>query len=214
MIFVFLLLYQSLEKLIYRGEGRDIEQYNLKIKNRSVSSPRKGEVLINNMMDFNVLSRNKIPGQRFYLTKEGLEKIKKEYQILRSIKLSKTKGETPQFLHSDELNPEYFDFQDNMSLLETRIIDLKYIIENAELIKAPPKAKQNTIQLGAKVLVDVDGQKDEFIIVGTLESNPSLGMISNESPVGRAFLGHKVGENIVISSPIKTYYKIKKIRYS
>ncbi len=164
-------------------------------------------------MDLNILSKNKISGKRFYLTKEGLEKIKKDYQNLRLIKSSKTKGETPQFLHSDELNPEYIDFQDDMSLLETRIADLKYIIENAELIKYPPKGKQDTVQLGAKILVEIDDQKDEFVIVGTLEANPSLGMISNESPVGRTLLGHKVGDEVIISSPIKTHYKIKKIKY-
>jgi len=165
-------------------------------------------------MDFTPLSQNKISGKQFYLTKEGLEKIKKEYEFLKYVKLSKTKGETPQFLHSDELNPEYIDFQDDMSLLETKLADLKYILENSRLIEPPPKNKQNIVQLGAKVLVDIDGQKDEFIILGTLEANPSLGRISNESPVGRALLGRKIGEEIVISSPIKTHYKIKKIKYS
>ena len=71
------------------------------------------------------------------------------------------------------------------------------------------------IGLGAKVIVEIDHEaKDEFTIVGTLEANPALGNISNESPVGKALLGHKVGEEIIISSPIKTFYKIKKIKYS
>ena len=69
------------------------------------------------------------------------------------------------------------------------------------------------VDLGAKVKIDIAGKKDEFMIVGTLEANPSLGKISNESPVGRALLGHKVGDEIVVSSPMKTTYKIKKIKY-
>ena len=67
--------------------------------------------------------------------------------------------------------------------------------------------------MGAKVKIDVDGQKDEFLLVGTLEANPALGKISNESPVGRALLGHKVGDEIVVPSPIKITYKVKNIKY-
>jgi transcription elongation factor GreA len=64
------------------------------------------------------------------------------------------------------------------------------------------------------VFLDIDGETDEFRIVGSVEANPSLGLISNESPVGKALLGRRVGEEVIISSPIKTRYKIKKIRYS
>jgi len=151
--------------------------------------------------------------KKFYLTKKGLEKIKKEYQDLKNLKLSKTKGEVPKIWHSEDLNPEYLSFQEDLSFLELRIVDLEYILKNARLISRPPKEKQNIINLGARVLVEVDGQSDEFQIVGTLEANPTIGKISNESPVGRALLGHKVGDAVVISSPIQTVYKIRKIKY-
>ena len=72
---------------------------------------------------------------------------------------------------------------------------------------------QNIVNLGATVLVEVDGQNDEFMIVGSLEANPAIGKISNESPVGRMLLGHRVGDEVVVSSPIQTVYKIKKIKY-
>lgn len=167
------------------------------------------------MKDYsNLLPKNKISGQKFYLTREGLENIKKEYQNLKEIKLFKVKGEMPQFLHSDDLDPEYLTLQDDLSLLDAKIADLKYIVENTELIKTPPKKKQNIVQIGAEVFLEIDGQEDKFKIVGTLEANPSLGLISNESPVGRALLGYRVGDEVVISSPIKTHYKIKKIKYS
>jgi len=151
--------------------------------------------------------------KKFYLTKEGLEKIKKEYRDLKNLKLSKTKGEVPKIWHSEDLNPEYLSFQEDLSFLETRLVELEYILKNAQLIKPPLKEKQKVINLGARVLVEVDGQNDEFTIVGTLEANPAIGKISNESPVGRALLGHKVGDAVVISSPIQTVYKIKKIKY-
>jgi len=151
--------------------------------------------------------------KKFYLTKEGLEKIKKEYRDLKNLKLSKTKGEIPKIWHSEDLNPEYLSFQEDLSFLETRIAELKNILKNVKLIKPPPKERQNVVNLGAQVIVEVDGQTDEFTIVGTLEANPSLGKISNESPVGRSLLGHRVGDEILISSSIKTIYKIKKIKY-
>ena len=152
--------------------------------------------------------------KKFYLTKEGLYKLNKEYESLKELKLAKTKGESPKLLESEDLNPEYLAFQEDISFLESRIIELENIFKNVELIKSPKKEKQNTVDLGATILVEVDRQKDEFILVGSLEANPSVGKISNESPVGKALLGHKVGEAVVVSSPIQTIYKIKRIKYN
>jgi len=151
--------------------------------------------------------------KKFYLTKEGLERIKKEYKTLRELKLAKTKGESPKVLHSEDLNPEYLAFQEDINFLESRIIELENIIKNAEMIKLLRKEKQNIVDLGATVLVETDGQADEFTLVGSLEANPSIGKISNESPVGSALLGRKVGDAVVVSSPIQTTYKIKKVKY-
>lgn len=151
--------------------------------------------------------------KKFYLTKEGLEGIKKECKDLKALKLAKTKGESPKVLHSEDLNPEYLAFREDLNFLEVRIFELENILKNTELIKPPKKEKQNTINLGATILVEIGGQNDEFILVGSLEANPSMGKISNESPVGKALLGHKTGDEVLISSPIKTIYKIKKIKY-
>ncbi len=155
-----------------------------------------------------------MPEKKFYLTKEGLERIKKEYKALRVLRLSKTKGDIPKILESEDFNPEYLSFQEDMGFLESRLAELDYILKNFELIKSPPKEKQDIVGLGAKVMVEVDGQIDEFELVGSLEANPSLGRISNESPVGKVLLGCKVGDEVFISSSIKTVYKIKKIIYS
>ena len=152
--------------------------------------------------------------KKFYLTKKGLEKFKKEYEALRNLRVAKTKGEAPKIWESEDLNPEYLSFQEDLNFLETRITELENIFKNACLIKHPLKKELNVISLGATVKVEVGEEKDEFTIVGTLEAKPSLGRISNESPVGSALLGHKVGDEIIVSSPIKTIYKIKKIKYN
>jgi len=88
------------------------------------------------------------------------------------------------------------------------------IIKNARLIKAPGKNSRATVDLGAKVLVNVNGRDNEFTIVGTLEADPNLGKISNESPVGKILIGKMVGDQVVLPAPEKNIYKIKKISYN
>lgn len=150
----------------------------------------------------------------YYLTKEKLKELKKEYAELVVLEHAKaSEGEAPKVFESEDLNPDFVNFQDDLNFLRSRIDDLKNVFENCVIIKNPPKDKKSVIDLGAKVKIDIDGQKDEFVIVGTLEANPVLGKISNESPVGAALIGHKVGDEIVIPSPVKTVYKIKSIKY-
>jgi len=153
-------------------------------------------------------------GKTFYVTKAKLQEIKKEYEELLDFERKKALGEeAPKILESEDLNPEFVSFQEDIGFLRSRIDELKNVIDHHELIKGPAKENANLVGLGAKVKVDVDGQKDEFVIVGTLEANPALGKISNESPVGKAILGHKVGDEVAVSSPAKTTYKIKSIKY-
>jgi transcription elongation factor GreA len=150
----------------------------------------------------------------FYITKKKLHELKKEYEELLDIEHKKSLGqEAPKILESEDLNPEFVSFQEDIGFLRARIDEFKNIIDHHELIKNPAKDKQNIIGVGAKVKIDVDGQKDEFVIVGTLEANPALGKISNESPVGKALLGHKIGDEVVVPSPVKMTYKIKNIKY-
>jgi transcription elongation factor GreA len=152
--------------------------------------------------------------EKFYLTKEGLEEIKKEYSALLKIRTAKTQSEAPNVLESQDLNPEYLSFKEDLELLETRLTELENVIKNAVIIEKPPKEREEYVDLGAQVQVEAGGQKGQFTIVGTIEANPDLGKISNESPVGRALLGHKTGDQVTITSPIKTIYKIKEIKYS
>ena len=152
--------------------------------------------------------------QSFYLTKDGLEDLKKQYDVLKRIRSAKTKGGVPEIWESEDLSSEYLSFQEDMTLLEKRIIEIEDILKNFVLIKPPLKQNRDVVDLGAKVSLEMDGDKNEFTIVGTLEADPSLGKISNESPVGRSLLGHKIGDEIPSSSSAKTVYKIRKIRYN
>lgn len=133
--------------------------------------------------------------EKIYLTERGFEKLKRDYEKLLE---TRKQGEGD---------------SESLTLINQRLEELDLISKTYELIKPPPKSKQKFVNLGATVVVQIDDQEDEFTIVGTLEANPSLGRISNESPVGRALLGRRVGEEVIISSAIRTIYKIKEIRY-
>lgn len=150
----------------------------------------------------------------FYLTRLGLEKIKKEYEHLKSIKLAKTKGEAPVVAHSEEVNPELIALQEDLGLLDIKLSEMEKILKNACLIEQSPKSGRNTVELGATILVDINGKPNELTIVGTLEANPDRGMISDESPVGKILLGKKIGDRVAIDNHGKIIYKIKKIAYN
>lgn len=152
--------------------------------------------------------------QKFYLTKHGLEELSKECEALKKIRMAKTRGEAPNIWESEDLNPDYISFKEDIELLETRLLELENVLKNAEVIKRPTGKKAETIGLGATVSVEVEGEKDEFTLVGSYEANPVIGKISHHSPVGKALIGHKTGDEVVISSPIKSIYKIKKISYN
>jgi transcription elongation factor GreA len=152
--------------------------------------------------------------KKFYLTKKGLESLKREYRDLKNLRSVKVEDGVPKIWQSEDVNPEYLAFQEDLGFLEQRLNELEYILKNAELIKPPSKEKQGIVALGAKVtLQEQNGEINEFIIVGTLEANPNEGKISLDSPLGKALLGKKVGDTVNITSPINITYKIKKIKY-
>ncbi len=151
--------------------------------------------------------------KKYYLTKEKLKELKDEHENLVYLERLKTKNEAPKFLESEEVSSEFLTYQEDIGFIRARINELENIFKNYEIITSPPKNKKDRVNLGAKVKVKVDGEKDEFTIVGTIEANPSLGKISNESPVGKALMGHKKGDEVIISSPVKVTYKILKVKY-
>ena len=156
-----------------------------------------------------VMDVNKI----YYLTKDGLENLKNALQEMKDLRKAKLGKEAPAAFYSEELNSEFVSFRDEMDVLDAKIDEMEHVLKNYEIIKPPLASEKDKIGLGAKVKVEIDGATDDFTIVGTWEANPSLGLISDESPVGKALLGKKVGDMAVLNSPIKIAYKIKKITY-
>jgi len=154
----------------------------------------------------------KTSNQKFYLTKEGLEKFKKEYEELKKIAEIKARESVPEIFHSEEINSEYLEYQEDNELLQSRLAELKNILEDAEIIKSSRK-KSKIVELGSIISVRTSrGKPEKFILVGSLEADPSSGKISNESPVGKALMGHKVGDVVSVQSAEKYTYKILDIK--
>jgi transcription elongation factor GreA len=148
----------------------------------------------------------------FYLTKEGIEKIRKEHDNLRSLQRDEILESAPSLLEGDTLNPEYSSYKENLDELEGRIEELDNILKNYKIIEKPRKNEQDKVSLGAKIVLKNDSSKhEEYKIVGTLEADPFKGLISNESPLGMSFIGKKVGE--LVSFNNSNHYKILKIQY-
>ncbi|OGY32728.1 MAG: transcription elongation factor GreA [Candidatus Woykebacteria bacterium RIFCSPLOWO2_01_FULL_41_12] len=146
-----------------------------------------------------------------YLTKEGYEKLNKEYQHLVNVRrreVTKRIAKAREYGDISE-NSEYDTAKEEQSFVEGRILELEEILRNAKVIDQ--KQKTGAVQIGSKIKVDVDGDEDEFIIVSSVEADPMQGKISDESPVGRALLGAKVGDVVTVSSTIKSTYRILEI---
>lgn len=95
-------------------------------------------------------------------------------------------------------NAEYDAAREEQGLVETRIAEIENILANADIIKGGTKSSVN---LGSIVELTTDGKKVTYTVVGPVEADPLAGKISNESPIGEALFGKKIGETATIVTP-------------
>ncbi|MBI2021264.1 transcription elongation factor GreA [Candidatus Daviesbacteria bacterium] len=141
-----------------------------------------------------------------YLTSKGLEKTQAELEFLKKIKRKEIADRIAKAREFGDLaeNAEYDAAMEDQSLIENRISELEKILRGAKLIKHTA-GETDFVTIGSTVKVEMDGELDEFTIVGRVEADPSKKRISNESPLGAALLGVKSGETIEVSTPIVKY---------
>lgn len=147
-----------------------------------------------------------------YLSAESLEELKKEYQDIKEKSIPDIAKRIDEAKQQGDLseNAEYHQAREDMSWAQGRLAVLEKIIGNAKIIV---KQKTDVVSVGNTITVEVNGKEKEYTIVGPQEINPAKGLISNESPLGEAFLTHKVGDKIEISVPSgKMIYTIKEIK--
>lgn len=137
------------------------------------------------------------------LTDEGLKKLEAELEMLKTegrkdiaekIKVARGYGDLSE-------NSEYDEAKNEQAKIEARIVELEAMLKNVELISSTEAS--DTVQLGSKVKVlDVEFEDEcEYQIVGSPEADVKNGLISDESPVGKALIGHKTGDEVVAETP-------------
>jgi len=147
------------------------------------------------------------------MTKEGLEKLKKEHEDLVKIKHPEAVDRVAKARDFGDLteNAEYSAARDELSFIEGRLQELEEILKNVQLVKTS-KANHSKIDIGCTVTVDISGQKEIFTVVGDWEADPTTQKISHSSPIGKALLGKKAGEKVEVEAPVgKLIYTILKV---
>ncbi len=139
-----------------------------------------------------------------YVSAEGLKKMEAELEELRTVK----RAEVAERIHNAM---EFGDFSENSELeqakndqafLEGRILSLEQMIKKAVVIDQ--NGHHELVEVGSKVVVEAEGERTAYVIVGSAEAAPAEGRISNESPVGRALIGHRAGETVKLTVPAGT----------
>jgi transcription elongation factor GreA len=147
-----------------------------------------------------------------YITSQKLKEIKKELEELKRkrneiaerIREAQDMGDLAE-------NAEYAEAKEVQAFNEGRIQELEQIFKNAVIISR--KNECDSVEVGCQVLVQNKHGKKEFIIVGSEEADPTQGKISNESPLGRAFLGKRKNDEVLVQTPSgKIRYKILQIK--
>lgn len=139
----------------------------------------------------------------FRLTQSGVNELQSEHDhlvakrgdIAESIRSARELGDLAE-------NSEYQTARAEQERNEARINELNNILQNVEIIEKPKNG--NKVQLGSKVTLKGPKGNKEFQVVGTVEADPLEGKISDESPIGKALIGKKVGDHVEIKTPAET----------
>jgi transcription elongation factor GreA len=141
-----------------------------------------------------------------FLTRDGLKKLEEELNFLRTTRRAQVAERLHNAQEDGELieNAEYEDAKNEQAFLEGKILSLESLLSSAVII-SENNGSNGIVNIGSKVTVkEGSGKPEIYQLVGAAEANPKDGRISNESPLGRALLGRKVGEDIKVNAPSGT----------
>lgn len=138
------------------------------------------------------------------ITDDGLKKLQDELENLKTngraeiaekIKVARGYGDLSE-------NSEYDEAKNEQAKIEARIVEIEAMLKNIEIIE-DVKGKAKTVVIGVKVKVldEEYGDESEYRVVGSTEADPRSGKISDESPVGKALLGKKIGDEVIVDAP-------------
>ena len=139
-----------------------------------------------------------------YLTPEGYKSLEEELEYLKTTRREEVAARLHNALGEGELieNAELEEARREQSFVEGRILELEESLRKAEIIKITGEGS-DIVLIGSTVTIREDGNGDdeEYFVVGSAEADPSKGRISNESPLGKALLGKRVGEKAIVRAP-------------
>lgn len=142
--------------------------------------------------------------KQIFVSKDGYLKLQNELEHLKTVKRAEIAQAIKKARSFGDLseNSEYDEAKTEQGKLYSKIAELKALIEKAEIIEKQDMDK-GVVALSSRIkLLDVDENEElEYQIVGSQEANPMSGRISDESPIGRGLLGHRVGETVTIDAP-------------
>ena len=147
------------------------------------------------------------------LTKEGKEELEKRLDYLKIVRRAEVTEQIKTAREYGDLseNAEYDEARRQQAILEGEILEIEEKLKRAVIIK---EGKKGTVSLGSKVdfVEDATGEAFTYEIVGTTEADVESGRISNESPLGNALLGRKVGDKAIVNAPAGAFtYTVKKV---
>ncbi len=149
-----------------------------------------------------------------YLTAEGKIKLEEELEHLREVRRKEVAERLHEAMEDGELieNAEYEAAKNEQAFVEGRILEIDRMLAQAIIIE--PDADAEHVVIGSTVVIREGSKKPEtYTIVGAAEADPKEGLISNESPLGRALLEKKVGENVDVQAPAGDLrFKVVKIK--
>ena len=153
--------------------------------------------------------------KEIYLTSEGFLKLEEELNELKTVKRPEVIEAIKEARAQGDLseNADYDAARDEQAKVEARIKELEYKLEHSVIAEAKD---ENTVSIGSTVdILYDDGELDTYQIVGSMEADPLENKISNESPIGKAVVGHKKNETVQVESPNGNYsVVIKDIKLS
>lgn len=144
-----------------------------------------------------------------------MKSLQEEYEVLKNKTIPEIATRIDAARQQGDLseNAEYHQAREDMSWAQGRLRELDQILENAEIISTKGGNGNGAVTIGNTVKVLVNEKEKEYMIVGPQEADPLKGLISNESPIGEALIGHKKDEEIEVETPAgKQRYKILEIK--
>lgn len=150
--------------------------------------------------------------KKIYLTQEGLDELKKEFEDLKKVRRPEVVQRVTDARNQGDLseNAEYSAAREELSFIDGRLDELEELLKQVVLIKHD---ESSSIDLGSEVSLQVDGKEEIYKVVGEWEADPREKKISHESPLGKALLGKKVGDHVEVTAPAgKITYTVVSIK--